>query len=292
MPTFYFSEAEGALSPMTDSTLIILRLDEEHPERRVVPSNPALAFIDALIEDYADEWLTKAMFHYRWAFGADLKKSAAVLPNWFGGPLSDDELASKGAAFAERQVQRLSYVGSSPVTAPTIEESLIRFIDLLEEHLSRERYLLGRRPGACDFAIYGQMTQLALFDPTPMAIIAARAPRVVAWTIAMEDLSGAEVSPWGDVQPSHLLRSFLGEIGRTYAPLLIANAAALSANSDIVRTYIDGRVWKQRPFPYQGKCLAVLRRMYAQLCPDDLRIVDTLLADTGCEALFRPLSAS
>ena len=58
----------------------IRRLEQLYGERRVIPSDPVVAFLDALIEDYADEWLTKAMFHYRWAFAADADKAAKVLP--------------------------------------------------------------------------------------------------------------------------------------------------------------------------------------------------------------------
>ena len=37
-------------------------------------------------------------------------------------------------------------------------------------HLRQHRFLMGARPGASDFAVYGQLTQLAHFDPTPMAL--------------------------------------------------------------------------------------------------------------------------
>src|SRR5690606_6827275 len=67
IPVLVFPGENGAPpSAMIDSTFQIRRLEETFRERSVLPPDPALAFIDALIEDYADEWLTKAMFHYRW----------------------------------------------------------------------------------------------------------------------------------------------------------------------------------------------------------------------------------
>jgi hypothetical protein len=58
------------------------------------------------------------------------------------------------------------------------------------------------------------------------------------------------------------------------------------AGDEMVETEVDGRPWTQKPFPYQGKCLQWLRGEYESL-PDDARNkVDTILAGTGCEALF------
>ena len=75
----------GAQEALTDSSPLIRRLEREHAQRSVIPDDPALAFLDALLEDYADEWVTKMMFHYRWAYAADIAQAAA----FFAGPESD-----------------------------------------------------------------------------------------------------------------------------------------------------------------------------------------------------------
>jgi glutathione S-transferase len=282
LPTFYF---DG--QPMTDSTPIIRRLEAEHADRPIVPADPALALIDALIEDYGDEWLTKAMFHYRWSYAADIRKSADVLPNWHARPLDDAALATMGKAFADRQIARLAYVGSNAVTGATIEASYRRLLTILDAHFGAHRFLLGARPAPSDFALYGQLTQLALFDPTPMALATEIAPRVIAWTTFIEDLSGEDDTDWASVDalPSGIT-ALLSEIGRTYAPLLLANARAVMAGAEKVETEIDGRAWEQAPFPYQAKCLKALRDQYAALDDGARGAVDAVLAGTGCDALF------
>jgi len=75
-------------------------------------------------------------------------------------------------------------------------------------------------------------------------------------------------------------------VGRVYPPFLLANADALARGAERVECTIDGQRWVQTPFPYQGKCLGWLRDGYAALAPDDRRVVDALLAGTGCERLF------
>lgn len=287
LPTFYFPDEAGALVPVTDSTPIIRRLEREHVGRSVIPDDPAVALIDALIEDYGDEWLTKAMFHYRWSFEADIFKSATVLPNWFGKPLSNAELKAMGDSFSGRQIGRLGYVGSNSVTGATIEASYQRLLAILDRHFAAHPFVLGDRPGSGDFAIYGQLTQLAMFDPTPMAQATKSAPRVIAWSHVMEDLSGEDATGW--IDPCALpatVTALLGEIGRTYVPLLLANAYAVRGGIDTVSTVIDGRVWEQAPFPYQAKCLMALRQQYDALDPSARARVNHALSGTGCAALF------
>jgi hypothetical protein len=64
-PTFFFNE-DGGIKAVCDSTPIIRRLEGSYTDRSVLPDDPALTFIDYLNEDFADEWCTKYMFHYRW----------------------------------------------------------------------------------------------------------------------------------------------------------------------------------------------------------------------------------
>ncbi len=290
LPQCITRDPQGQPEATVDSTPLIRSLESRWPGRRpVVPPDPALAFLDALIEDYADEWLTKAMFHYRWAFAPDIAKATKILPRWTGARQPEDRLEQAARAFAARQIGRLAVVGSSPETAPILEASYLRLLAILERHLRSHRFLLGDRPGSGDFGLYGQLTQLALFDPTPMALALEHAPRVVAWTDWLDDLSGLEPTEAGwlarDALPE-TTRALVAEIGRTYAPFLLANAAALEAGRARVECEIDGRAYHQMPFAYQGKCLAWLRRDYGALAASDRAAVDALIAGSGCETLF------
>jgi hypothetical protein len=191
--------------------------------------------------------------------------------------------------FAKRQIDRLWVVGSNETTGPVIEASYTRLLALLDARLTESRFVMGSRPGASDFALYGQLTQLVQVDPTPADIALEVAPRVVAWVDFVDDLSGVEPAEdgWLEADPlPETLRALLAEAGRVYAPLLLANAEALARGAAQVECTLDGRPWVQKPFPYQGKCLEWLRADYAALPPVSRAAVERGLAGTGLESLF------
>jgi glutathione S-transferase len=290
IPVLVFPGEGGAASTaMIDSSFQIRRLEALQAERSLIPPDPALAFVDALVEDYADEWLTKAMFHYRWAFDADLRQAAALLPRWARTNAPERAIDAYSRSFSERQVGRLALVGSNETTAPVIEESYRRLLRVLDAQLREQRFVMGARPGTSDFGLFGQLSQLALFDPTSASLALQESPRVVGWCHVVEDLSGIAVNDAGwttrDAVPD-TLRALLAEVGRVYVPFLLANGAALERGDGQVECEIDGRKWLQKSFPYQGKCLRWLREKYGTLVPGDRAAVDALLSGTGCEALF------
>ena len=289
LPTFFLPDGAGELGAVTDSTPLIRRFEREFEGRSVIPHAPALSFLDELIEDFADEWLTKCMFHYRWYHEADATKARRVLPHWARVDVSDERIAPIQKMIGDRQIERLRVVGSNDVTAPVIEESYQRFLGAFGRHLQQSRFLFGKRPASADFAIFGQLTCLVLFDPTPAALALAASARIPAWTEALEDLSGTEPTDddWRDVADlPDALKGILDEVGRYHAPFLLANAEAIEGGQRQVETEIAGRPWVQKPFPYQKKCLGWLRESHAKLDPAVRATVDGLLAGTGCEALF------
>ena len=290
LPTFYFPDGEdGALVPVTDSSPIIRRLEQEHAGRSVIPTDPVLKFLNDLIEDYGDEWLTKAMFHFRWAHEADWRNAAPLLVYWNTNTAEEAQANDAADFFAKRQIERLYVVGSNEVTAKTIEDSYARFVEILDALIARKGFILGARPSSADFALFGQLTQLAIVEPTSAAITNKLSPRVRAWIDLMEDLSGLEPQDdeWFSADEARdALGPLLSEIGRTYAPSMMANAAAIMAGDETFETEIDGRHWTQPVFKYQAKCLGWLRNDHAALSDNERGAVDALLLGTGCDALF------
>jgi hypothetical protein len=209
-------------------------------------------------------------------------RSAAAAPRW--RKIDEPGRLGEGQEFAERQIGRLGVVGSNATTAPVIEDSYVRLLGLLDARLRAARFLFGARPAASDFGLYGQLTQLAAFDPTPRAIALERAPRVVAWIDLVEDLSGLEPgdSDWiaRDAAAS-ALRPLLIEVGRVYAPFLLANADALARRADASRPTTGPA---QKPFPYQAAPRVAARGMPA--VPGDRHGGRRGARGDGCEALF------
>ena len=291
IPVVVYPNEDGSHGEATvDSSPQIMRLEGEFEGRSVVPTDPALAFIDSLIEDFGDEWVTKAMYHYRWTYNDDIEKAGKLLPISRDLQMGSDQHQEMHDYITTRQISRRELVGSTELNTPIIESSYERVLDILQEQFATHDFLLGDRPGRGDFGIYGQLTQLVKWDPTPMALATKRAIKTINWTDRVDDLSWLPVE--GDngwvlleaLPPA--THKLLEEIGRTYAPFMVANAHALMSGADEAVCEINGQTYRQGPFAYQGKCLKWLRDDYGALSATDRSRVDAVLDGTGCEILF------
>tara|TARA_B110000211_G_scaffold134351_1_gene153977 strand:- start:3609 stop:4517 length:909 start_codon:yes stop_codon:yes gene_type:complete len=289
LPTFYGADAGGELKAMTDSTPILAQLESLSDERSLYPTEPVIRFINYVLEDYADEWLTRCMFHYRWMYAADIDKAGAILPLLRDTGIPQAQHEKLKQFVSTRQIERLYVVGSNEVTTSAIEDSYHRFLTLMDAHLQEYPFLMGSRPGSSDFGVFGQLTCLTHFDPTPTKIVLEESPRTYAWVERLEDLSGFEVDESGwftrDSIPDSIL-ALLGEVARVHLPQMLANARAIAAGEKQFETEIDGKVWQQPSFPYQAKCLRWTREEFGALSDVDRESVTRLLSNVGLMPLI------
>ncbi len=267
-----------------DSTPLIYDLEARHTGRSIVPPDPARAFLAHLIEDFGDEWMTKAMFGYRWLREID----QVQMSRWLafdamkGGTLERSQAAAE--MFRARQVGRMGIVGCTEENFPAIETSTRAVLSLLEAHVTDRHCLFGSCPSLAEFGLYGQISQLGV-DPTPEDMLRNDYPYVLRWLLHIDDMSGVEGewdAPEAPLPP--VVTGLVALIGQIYFPFLEANAAALAAGADSFAMKVMGHPYSQGTFKYQARCLADLRTRFAALPAEARASLTPLLADTGCLA--------
>jgi glutathione S-transferase len=295
---------------MNDSTPLAYDLEQRHPgARSIIPEGEGPAFLSDLIEDMADEWGTKCMFHYRWWHAADRDFAslwivgdrlaaqatqgapAAVRPGeapagsvgaMLSGLITGETLAAAEKQFNDRQVSRMALVGVTEGNKPVIEQSFHHILAAFNVGIVESTFMFGTRPSLADFAWFGQLWTLSM-DPTASLEMRGRAPRVLPWLLRLEDASGVD-GAWrtGAEGVSVWVRAMLALAGEIYLPFLKANATAIEKGYDTVSLSLPGGTYAQAPFKYQAKCYAALKSKLAGLPPHARAVVDPLLKETGC----------
>ena len=315
LPTIVLKDKNGSDICKTDTTPIIRYLEDIYKDKSVIPNSSVLRFLNYLLEDFADEWTTKYMFHYRWYFNEDAENAKKMLVLQHKIDIDDESMNQFSDVIADRQINRLWVVGSNNDTANLIDQSYKRYLLLMENHLKHLPFMFGQRPSSSDFGLYGQLTQLVGFDPTPRNIAYKNSPRTVSWVNIMSDLSGLHDSGgigeffgvkgnksdnksklnyfddndygWIDIDniPDSLIQIF-NEVGKVYIPCLIANAKAYENGDEVWETTIDGSIWKQKTFPYQVKCLNWIKDEFDKLSANDKKTTLDLIGGSGCEDIL------
>ena len=271
---------------LQDSTPIIETLEAEHPEPAIIPDDPALAFVSALLEEYADEWGNKHMFHYRWAYEPDQRSAAERIARIQLGGMWPSRIPLLGrfmrariaSAVRARMMPRRSFVGSHDGTQYQIERSFATLCELLQRHLADRPYVFGGRPALADFGLWGQMYN-AWSDPTPRQLIERDFDGLIPWIERMLAPAGqGDWECWDSLGPTlaPLLRE---EVAELFLPWTRANAVALAAGEHEFSVVLQGREFSQRVQKYHARSYTALCRKYTEVA--DNGDLTAILADAG-----------
>jgi glutathione S-transferase len=267
---------------LQDSTPIIERLEEEHPDPSIHPPEIASRFLSALLEEFGDEWCNKLMFQYRWGPKVDCRSAATRITDLMCARYPFRLLRPvMRPLLIRRMVPRMAFAGANETNRPHLERSWRRTVELLEAHLAARPYLFGGRPAFGDFGIFGNLYQ-AYTDPTCGQHVRETAPAVQAWLERM-----LEPTATGEFEALESLRPTLDplladQVAGRFLPWSVANKKALDAGNPQTRLDFadDDAPYEQKTFKYHAWSLDQLTKKLAPLRGDPA--LASVLDDTGC----------
>ena len=269
---------------LQDSTPTIQALEEKFSQNSITPSEAHTAFISRLIEEYADEWVVKPMFHYRWRYKADqtaasIRFGELFVPGWAKRvPILNKLLKNQAAKiFKKRMKSRLWVIGSNPTTEKEIEKSFTNLLRLLEKHLHHRPFLFGARPSLADFGLWGQVYN-AWTDVSGKRIIEGGHPNVKQWIDRMlNPKNEGDFEQWSSLENT-MMPILITEIAQVFMPWVSANNKAIQNRDDNLSITINGNIFEHKVTSvqkYHAKSFSVLQEEYKAI-PNKAELDDVL----------------
>ena len=266
-----------------DSTNMLATLDKQHSTPSANPEHPACRALSLLLEDYADEWLNKAMFYHRWHQSPDKDAAATrILEQLLSGKAPARKREAK-SSIIERMKARLDIVGATPENGPVITASFQRFARLFNTHLEKHLFIFGGHPSAADFALAGQLQQM-LLDPTMNTYLNENMPFIVAWCEFMEGPApGGPFASLEDVSET-LLPLVKDEIAITFLPWAAANSDAITRRKKTVSLDLADGAYTQTTQRYAAKSFRTVKKSMEKLETADG--LTAFLKESGAQAFL------
>lgn len=271
-----------------DSTPLIHLLEQRHPgTRSVIPPDPGHAFLAQLVEDCADEWLTLAMFDYRWNLAADVDFCARRQIAGWTGAMPRADFSGLVERFVQRQTANRARACGPDSNRPVWRETYWQSMDAMELLLDQADFLFGSRPSIADFGLYGPFSQFAI-DPTAAQEMKYGAPRLFQWTQSLDDASGVD-GEWADPDaplPAGLV-ALLRIFGATALPFMDAIDRGLESGTGHLSFEVFGQTFAHEVSPrrgwlYRQQCMRLLRQSWQGLDPASRARLEPVLRKCDC----------
>jgi len=253
---------------LTDTPVIIDRLERDHPDSSLTPDDPALRFLADLIETYGDEHLWRPALYYRWAFAADARLMSGRLADGMFADIPLPRALRRQIALRRQRSVYLRDEGVTPANRSRIEADYLDLLAALNPVFATRDWLLGDAPTRADIGLFGPLFRHFASDPTPAAILRDRAPRVAEWVARLWALAP---DPDRTAAPLHHgpedLRPLLDLVENRFLPEMAANQLAVREGSPRTRYTDAGVTFAYRANPYRAWRLDRLQASYAALDP-------------------------
>jgi glutathione S-transferase len=244
-----------------DTTPMIEALEADRPEPSATPADPSLAFLASVLEEYADSWLAKTVFHYRWTRKKDQRLAAQrAVDDYFGAESPQDRKSLEDAAIVS-MLGQIKLMGIEGELGAVLEKSFKRLVKALDDHLRRHLFIFGGRPTIADFAIAGQLIQL-MKDPTPSKIIEKEGEFVVKWCEFMADpKAGGPFTPLEDLRET-LAPLFSSELVAAFLPWAAENLESSLAGLETFDVVFGRETLTLSPLRSSARSFRELRRKF------------------------------
>ncbi|EMD83397.1 glutathione S-transferase family protein [Pacificimonas flava] len=266
---------------LKDSTDIGLALDAAHPDRSILPDDPAMRAAALMLDDWIDEWLIRPVLHWRVTDEDNRRWTARHAVAGMNGEPDPGE--DSGPAYDHPGVgyAMTFFAGAGAVNRVGADyenevlDLLTRAADALSAHFEMRPFLLGTRISLPDFALYGMLEAGLLWEPAARAYVEPRWPALRAFKRRVEGVEAGEgVFDTADTAPP-TLAALVRIAGDDFADFLAANARALAANE-------TGATWAGKHMRTRGfteKCRQATGRTITALTDSQKESLRTLGAD-------------
>jgi len=246
---------------LNDSTHITRRLEAACPSPAARPADPGRCGLDALLEDYADEWVVRVMLASRWLHGPDAEHNRTVIAADMTCGAPEVEVAVAKEMFPQAIMATLPPMGATRETLGFLLNDLGGLVTDLDALFAAHRFLGGAEPTVADLAFYGQLNQIRR-DPTGRVMVGDPARPHGRWLADVERRAdGAAPEHASDAAPDgEALAPLARRIARTYLRFAVANAKALeeAPRGPLTVELDDGVPFRAARAGYNRKCLQAL----------------------------------
>jgi glutathione S-transferase len=246
---------------LNDSTAITRRLEEAHPQPPLRSPDPGRRAFDALLEDYADEWIVRAMLASRWLHEPDAEQNRTIIAADMTCGTHEVELAVAREVFPEGITATLPPMGATRDALGFLLDDLRGLCVDLDALFDAHRFVGGAEPSVADLAFYGQLNQIRR-DPTGRSIVGDPARPHGRWLRDLERRAEGEAPehPRESAPDGEALAPLAHRIARTYLRFAVANALALEEGprGPLLVELADGVPFQAARAGYNRKCLQTL----------------------------------